>query len=127
MNSFLVVFVGAGIGGAMRHGVNVLALRLLGANFPFPLGTLSINVIGSLAMGLIIEWFALKVDPGQPWRLFITTGVVGGFTTFSAFSLETVLLIERGTYLLAASYVLSSVLVSIGGLFVGLFLIRHFS
>lgn len=127
MNSFFVVFLGAGIGGATRHGVNVLALKLLGPGFPFPSGTFVINVVGSLIMGLIVEWFALKADPGQTWRLFITTGLIGGFTTFSAFSLETALLIERGAHLLAASYVLASVLLSIGGLFAGLLLVRHFA
>lgn len=123
MYAFLIVFIGAGIGGAMRHTVNVAAAALAGTAFPF--GTLSINIAGSLIMGALVEWFALRFDPGQHWRLFITTGVVGGFTTFSAFSLETVLLIERGTPWLAATYVIASVVVSIAALFAGLTLVRH--
>lgn len=123
MSAFLTVFLGAGIGGAMRHGVNIFAAKLLGAGFPF--GTLIVNIAGSFVMGLLVEWFALKFDPGQAWRLFLTTGILGGFTTFSAFSLDTALLIERDAYLTAAGYVLASVLASIAGLFAGLLLIRQ--
>jgi protein CrcB len=83
MNGFLVVFLGAGIGGAFRHGVNLAALRLLSPGFPH--GTITVNVVGSLIMGLLAGWFAHKADPGQTWRLFLTTGILGGFTTFSAF------------------------------------------
>ena len=122
MTPFLTVFIGAGIGGALRHGVNVAALRLLGSAFPF--GTLSVNVIGGLLMGLIVEWFALKADASQTLRLFLTTGVLGGFTTFSAFSLETALMIERGEYSTAGFYAALSVVASVTGLFAGLFLIR---
>lgn len=125
MQAYLIVFLGAGIGGSLRHGVNVAATTLLGTAFPF--GTLAINVVGSLVMGVLTEWFALKLDPGQHWRLFLTTGIVGGFTTFSAFSLETAVLIERGTTWSAAAYVLLSVVLSIGGLFAGLMLVRHFA
>src|SRR5580700_4579356 len=91
---FLIVFLGGGIGAALRHGVNIAAARLFGTVFPY--GTLIINVLGSLAMGLIAEYFALKAGLPQRWRLFLTTGILGGFTTFSAFSLEAVLLYERG-------------------------------
>lgn len=123
MRAYLIVFLGAGIGGSLRHGVNVAAAALLGTAFPF--GTLAINVVGSFVMGILAGWFALKFDPGQHWRLFLTTGLVGGFTTFSAFSLETALLIERGTPSLAGSYVLLSVILSIAALFAGLLLIRQ--
>lgn len=122
MNVYLTVFLGGGIGAALRHGVNVAAFKLLGAGFPF--GTLAVNIAGSFAMGLIVEWFALKADPGQHWRLFITTGILGGFTTFSAFSLDTALLVERGVPATALAYALLSVLASVGGLFLGLFLVR---
>jgi CrcB protein len=122
MYAYLVVFLGAGIGGAMRHGVNVAAAALFGPGFPF--GTLCVNIAGSLVMGLLAEWFALKFDPGQHWRLFLTTGILGGFTTFSAFSLDTALLYERGEPGLAALYVILSVLLSVGGLFAGLWLVR---
>jgi len=123
MNAFLIVFFDAGIGGALRHGVNLAALKLLGAGFPF--GTLAVNIMGSFVMGLLVEWFALKVDPGQTWRLFLTTGILGGFTTFSAFSLNTALLIERGATAMVALYVLGSVIASIAGLFLGMLLIRQ--
>lgn len=123
MKAYLTVFFGAGIGGALRHGVNVLALALVGPGFPF--GTLAINVIGSFVMGLFAGYFALQADPGQHWRLFLTTGVLGGFTTFSAFSLDTALLVERGQPWAAVAYVLLSVLVSIAALFAGLALVRQ--
>lgn len=123
MNAFLAVFLGAGIGGALRHAVNLAALKLLGSGFPF--GTVAVNVIGSFIMGLAIEWFALKTDPGQMWRLFLTTGILGGFTTFSAFSLDAALLIERGAYAMASVYILTSLIASVGGLFLGLLLVRQ--
>jgi CrcB protein len=122
MFAYLIVFAGAGIGGAMRHGVNVLAARLLGSGFPY--GTLIVNVTGSLVMGLLAGHFALKADPGQAWRLFLTTGVLGGFTTFSAFSLDLALLYERGDISLAATYALASVVLSVAALFLGLWVVR---
>ena len=122
MNPYVVVFVGAGLGGALRHGVNLAAARLVGTGFPF--GTLAVNVTGAFIMGVAAAWFALVAAPSQPWRLFLTTGVLGGFTTFSAFSLETALLIERGTPLAAGAYVLLSVAASIGALFLGLMVVR---
>jgi CrcB protein len=119
---FLIVFLGGGLGAALRHGVNLAAARLLGTAFPY--GTLAINVLGSLAMGLIAEYFALKVGLPQRWRLFLTTGVLGGFTTFSAFSLEAALLYERGQIAGAALYVVASVVLTIGALFAGLAIVR---
>lgn len=123
MGAYLVVFLGAGIGGALRHGVNVAALAVFGPGFPF--GTLGVNVAGSFVMGLLAGWFALRFDPGQHWRLFLTTGILGGFTTFSAFSLDTALLFQRGVAWVALGYVLLSVVVSIAALFAGLMLVRH--
>ena len=123
MHAYLIVFVGAGLGGALRHGVNVAALRVLGSGFPY--GTLTVNIVGSLVMGLLTGSFALKADPGQTWRLFLTTGMLGGFTTFSAFSLDTALLYERGTLGLMALYVVASVVVSIAALFAGLSIMRQ--
>jgi fluoride exporter len=122
MPAYLVVFFGAGIGGALRHGVNLFAARMLGTGFPF--GTLAVNVSGSLTMGLLAGYFAFKGDLGQMWRLFLTTGVLGGFTTFSAFSLDAARLWERGDLWLAALYVFGSVAVSIGALFLGLWVVR---
>jgi CrcB protein len=119
---FLIVFLGGGLGAAVRHGINLLAPRLMGTGFPY--GTLFINVVGSLAMGLIAEYFALKGNLPQQWRLFLTTGILGGFTTFSAFSLETALLYERGQVVGAAIYVVASVVLAVGALFVGLAIVR---
>jgi CrcB protein len=122
MPAYLVVFFGAGIGGALRHGVNLFAAWMLGTGFPF--GTLAVNVFGSLTMGLLAGYFAFKGDLGQLWRLFLTTGVLGGFTTFSAFSLDAALLWERGDLWLAALYVFGSVAVSIGALVFGVWIVR---
>jgi CrcB protein len=123
MTGFLIVFLGGGIGAALRHGVNLASARLLGASFPW--GTLTVNVTGSLAMGLLVAYFAFKGEASQHARLLLTTGVLGGYTTFSAFSLDVALLYERGEIVLAAGYVLASVVLSIAGLFAGLALIRH--
>ena len=119
---YLIVFLGAGLGGAARHGVNVAAARLLGYGFPF--GTLIVNLAGSLAIGLLAGWFGYRTGINQHMRLFLTTGILGGFTTFSAFSLDAALLIERHAYVSAAAYVLGSVLASIAAVFVGLALFR---
>jgi CrcB protein len=125
VRGLLIVFLGGGIGTALRHGVNLLSARLFGTTFPWH--TWIENVTGSLVMGLLAGYFALKGDASQHWRLFLTTGILGGYTTFSAFSLDTVLLYERGETALAALYVLASVALAIGGLFAGLALVRHFS
>jgi fluoride exporter len=125
MGAYLIVFLGAGIGGGLRHAVNLLAMRLLG--FSFPAGTLIVNIAGSLIMGLLIGWFAHKADPGQGWRLFLTTGLLGGFTTFSTFSLDVALLYERGQLWAAAGYAAMSVVLAISGLFAGLYLVRNLS
>ena len=121
--SFLIVFLGGGVGAALRHGVNVLSARLLGTAFPY--ATMFENVTGSLVMGLLAGYFAFKGDASQSWRLFLTTGILGGYTTFSAFSLDAVLLYERGAMGMATFYVLGSVLLSIAGLMAGLALARN--
>jgi CrcB protein len=121
---YLIVFLGGGVGAALRHGVNLLASRLIGIGFPA--GTLTVNVVGSLIMGLLAAWFAFKGDASQHWRLFLTTGVLGGFTTFSSFSLDVGVLYERGAVGMAAIYVIASLVLSIAGLFAGLALVRSF-
>lgn len=124
MTATLLVFLGAGLGGVARHLVNLGCARACGTDFPW--GTLAVNVVGSLLMGLIVGWLAFRAGAGwsQHARLFLTTGVLGGFTTFSAFSLDAMLLVERGSLGAAAAYVGSSVAVSIAALATGLALVR---
>jgi CrcB protein len=120
---FLIVFLGGGIGAMLRHGVNLGSARLLGAGLPY--NTLFENVTGSMVMGLLAGYFALRGGVPQQWQLFLTTGILGGYTTFSAFSLDAALLTERGQLGLAAAYVIGSVVLSIAGLFAGLWLVRQ--
>ena len=119
---FLIVFAGGGVGAALRHGFNLAFARLVGTAFPY--ATLFENVSGSIVMGLLIAFFAFKSGIPQHWQLFLTTGILGGYTTFSTFSLDAALLYERGEIGPAALYILLSVLLSIGGLFAGLMLVR---
>ena len=127
MTAYLLVFLGAGIGGALRHGVNTGCARWCGVDFPW--GTLAVNVLGSLAMGLIAGWLAFRATESwsQHARLFLTTGILGGFTTFSAYSLDTVLLWERGQTLLALTYAAGSAIASIAALALGLAIVRALS
>ena len=97
------------------------------AGLEFPLGILAINVIGSTAMGLIAGWLAFKGQAPHDVRLFLTTGILGGFTTFSAFALDVALLYERGQPGLAVLYVVASVVLSIAGLFAGMWTTRCLS
>jgi len=120
--AFAVVFVGAGIGGALRHGMNVGVARLLGTHFPFH--TFLINIVGSLVMGLIAGWFAARPAADSHLPLFLMTGILGGFTTFSAFSLDALLLWERPGHRLAGVYVVGSVVGGIAGLLIGLSIVQ---
>ena len=119
---YLIVFAGAGFGGALRHGVNLASARFFGMGFPY--GTLIVNILGSLLMGLLAGYFLARTGVPQHVRLFLTTGVLGGFTTFSAFCLDAALLIERHAYWSAAAYMLGSVILSLVALFAGLSLFR---
>ena len=122
MMGYVVVFVGAGVGGAIRHAMNIWVARLMGTHFPWH--TFVINITGSLVMGLVAGWFAEKGGAAGHLRLFLATGVLGGYTTFSAFSLDAILLWERQDYTLAALYVGGSVVGSLLGLVGGLWLMR---
>jgi len=122
---FLIVFLGGGIGAALRHGVNLLMAQLVGTSFPF--ATMIENISGSLIMGMLIAYFAFVANAPQHMVLFLTTGILGGYTTFSAFSLDAARLYESGQLGLAVLYVLASVVLSIGGLFAGLALVRQFT
>ena len=121
MTGYLVVFVGAGIGGSIRHGMNIWVAHVLGTHFPWH--TFIINILGSLVMGLVAGWFIEHGDDGH-LRLFLATGILGGFTTFSAYSLDAVLLWERHEHLLAALYVGGSVVGAIGALMLALWIVR---
>ena len=123
MKSYLLVFIGGGLGSTLRHVVNIVCPRLFGTNFPYH--TFIINITGSTIMGLIAGYLAFRGDAAQSWRLFLMTGILGGYTTFSAFSLDAAVLYERGEIALALVYVLGSVVLSILGLFAGLALVRH--
>lgn len=120
--NWLIVFVGSGIGGALRYGTQVLALRLGWTGFP--VATLTVNVVGSFLIGLVAGYAMERAQFPPAWRLFLATGLLGGFTTFSSFSLDVATLWERGRVGLAATYVLASVLLSIAALFAALAVIR---
>ncbi|MGC1704713.1 MAG: fluoride efflux transporter CrcB [Pseudolabrys sp.] len=122
---YLIVFLGGGIGAALRHGFNLAFARLVGTAFPY--ATLFENVSGSIVMGMLVATFAFRSGIPHHWQLFLTTGILGGYTTFSTFSLDVALLYERGQIGVAAVYVLLSVVLSIGGLFAGLALVRNFA
>lgn len=124
MLPYLLVFIGAGLGGVLRHTVNIACGRYCGLDFPW--GTFVINISGSLVMGLIAGYLAFKAGEGwtQHGRLFLMTGILGGYTTFSAFSLDAVALWERGQAGTAAFYVIGSVFFALAGLIAGLTLIR---
>ena len=121
--NYLLVFIGGGMGTVLRYVVNVVCPKILGADFPYH--TFIINITGSTVMGLIAGYLAFKGDAAQSWRIFLMTGILGGYTTFSAFSLDTAVLYERGEIGLALFYVLGSVVLSIAGLFAGLAIVRQ--
>ena len=123
MNVLLLVFVGGGFGAVARHLSGMAVMRAAGPGFPW--GTMAVNIAGSLAMGLLIAWLARRSAGDNELRLLLATGFLGGFTTFSAFSLDAVTLYERGALTAAAAYVIASVTVSIVALFCGLWLARQ--
>lgn len=121
---YVIVFLGAGIGGALRHGTNLAATRLLGIGFPF--GTLAVNLVGSFLMAVVMEFFAFKSGLSQHARLFLTTGVLGGYTTFSTFTLDAMTRFERGDWTIGSVYIVMSVSGGLLAFLVGMVLIRHF-
>jgi CrcB protein len=125
MFHLVLVALGGAIGASLRHLVNLGSLRLVGTNYPW--GTMAINVAGSLAMGIFIELLARRFNASNELRLFIATGILGGFTTFSAFSLDFAVLWERGAAVPALAYAIASVAGSILALFLGLWLARTLS
>lgn len=122
MTNIGLVALGGAVGAVLRHLTGLAALRLFGPGFPW--GTLTVNIIGGFAMGLLAATVARLGPPGEAWRLLLGTGVLGGFTTFSAFSLETALMIERGAVATAGAYAIGSVALAVGALCVGLAVAR---
>jgi CrcB protein len=121
----LAVALGGAVGSVARYLVGIGSGKLFGLDFPW--GTLIINIVGSFLIGVFVESFALKWDLPQAARVFLTVGICGGFTTFSTFSLDSYLLIDRGELWSAAAYMAGSVVLSVTALFAGLELIRVMS
>ncbi len=124
MTSLLWVATGGAIGATLRHLAGILALRIMGAGFPW--GTLFVNIFGSLLMGLFIAWMTKKSGVTNDMRLFVATGILGGFTTFSAFSLDVANMVERGAMTSAFVYIAVSVIISLAAVFIGLWFGRSF-
>lgn len=121
MYPVLQVAIGGAVGAVLRYGCVTGAARLFGAGFP--LGTLFVNILGSLIMGMAMAWFAARAP--MVWAMpLVTAGLLGGFTTFSAFSLETFALYEQGRVVGSVAYVLASVIGSVAALVAGLLLMR---
>lgn len=123
MKLVMLAAAGGALGAAGRYLVGISVVRLLGHGFPW--GTLTVNVLGSLAMGMLIESWALRFNAPQEIRIFLATGLLGGFTTFSAFSLDFVTLFERKDYGTAFIYLMGNVGLSVTALFAGLYVMRE--
>ena len=124
--SFLTASFSVAAGGATGAWLRFALGRLIGPA-PFPIATLTINVLGSVAMGMLAGWLARHSENSETWRLLLGVGLLGGFTTFSAFSLEIVTLAQRGAAGQAVLYIALSLLGGVGGLFAGLSLARGFA
>ena len=122
MKILLMVAIGGAIGAVARQQSNQLIMRIFGGEFP--IGTIFVNILGSFIMGLLFELFASKITLSNEWRSLIFTGVLASFTTFSSFALDVALLSERNEYYYALCYIGMSVVLSIGALFVGLWIMR---
>lgn len=122
MKLILAVAAGGALGAVGRYLVMIQVGHWLGSGFPF--ATLVVNVIGSFGLGLLVEASALAWSPAPELRALLVVGVLGAFTTFSTFSMDVGLLVERGALALAAAYILASVALSIAGFFAGLYLVR---
>lgn len=121
--NFLIVFIGGGVGSVARFALSSLVGKYAGTNFPW--GTLAVNLIGAFCIGLVVEALALKTNAPPQLRLLLVTGLLGGFTTFSAFSLENALMFERGDYLLLGLYVTASVVGTLIAVFAGMYVLRN--
>lgn len=122
MFNFLLVAIGGGLGAAGRYG---FSLAMPARPGEWPLATFTINVLGSLLIGILGGWLATKGDAGEPYRLFFAVGILGGFTTFSAFSLETMRMIERNDWVGASTYSIGSVLAGLAAVAIGLLMAKR--
>lgn len=122
MLNFILVGAGGAIGSMLRHGVGLLLLRLMGGSFPW--GTMTVNLLGSFLIGIIVGVLAFTTQWSQDIRLFLVVGILGGFTTFSAFSLDAISLIEKGHIAPACLYIVGTVCFSLLATFAGLWLMR---
>ena len=122
MFSLFLVMLGGAFGSGARYLTGVAMLRLFGPTYPF--GTLTVNLVGGLLMGLLVGLLARLSVPGENWRLLLAVGLLGGYTTFSSFSLDVVNMLQRGDLTTALGYILISVVGSIVALFAGLALVR---
>jgi CrcB protein len=122
MINVLLVAIGGAIGSALRYLIGILTTRQYGADFPW--GTVTVNIVGSFAIGLLTEMIARRFHASMELRVFLVTGILGGFTTWSSFSLDTIVLYERGGFGLAAAYVIGSTVASFAAVFGGLALGR---
>ena len=122
MRHLILAAAGGALGAGARHLVNVSMLAWLGPGFPW--ATLTVNIVGSLLMGVLVESLMPLAGSSVAWRIFLATGILGGFTTFSAFSLDAWVLYERGQHLALGLYVALSVILSIAALILGMALVR---
>jgi CrcB protein len=122
MFQILLVAIGGAIGSVARYLTGLLTIRVFGPSFPW--GTLAVNVVGSMAIGVLAELIARRFNASEELRLLLITGFLGGFTTFSAFSLDAAAMMERGAFVPAIAYVASSIIVSLLAVFAGLALTR---
>lgn len=124
MNMILAIASGGAIGSVLRYLAGQGTLAAFGAGFPY--GTLLVNVLGSFVMGAFVAGFAHIGNPSQEMRAFLTIGLLGGFTTFSSFSLDVITLYERGEMLPVFVYITASLVLSLAAIFTGMFLVRSF-
>jgi CrcB protein len=125
LNAILSIAVGGAAGSVARYGVNVASGKMFGMDFPY--GTLIVNVVGSFVIGALIAIFAQIWQPSENIRLFLVTGFLGGFTTFSSFSLDFANLWQRGDYVASAAYLSASIVLSIVALFAAMALVKEFA
>lgn len=125
MQLVLAIAGGGAVGAVLRHFMNSAVASWTGSGFPW--GIFSVNILGSFVMGVLVSLFALAWEPSQEMKAFLTVGVLGAFTTFSAFSLDAVMLAERGSWAAATFYTAGSVVLAIAGLYVGMAAVRFFA